>query len=113
MSDSNEQHDTEICLARAAVEEDVAKNSEDIIQQFDCEYQSHLIQGWNLTMQSVCCSLFIGCVHVARLDMFHGTTTYFGFKLISMNFQSFPNSLSLIAWLKTSFHGQNKCYSLP
>ncbi|KAF7147454.1 hypothetical protein RHSIM_Rhsim03G0073800 [Rhododendron simsii] len=35
VSDSNEQHDTEICLARAAVEEDVAKNSEDIIQQFD------------------------------------------------------------------------------
>lgn len=43
MSDSNEQHDTEISLARASVEEDVAKNSEDIIQQFDCEYQSHLI----------------------------------------------------------------------
>ncbi|KAE9465600.1 hypothetical protein C3L33_02492, partial [Rhododendron williamsianum] len=36
VSDSNEQHDTEISLARASVEEDVAKNSEDIIQQFDC-----------------------------------------------------------------------------
>ncbi|KAH7854811.1 hypothetical protein Vadar_018028 [Vaccinium darrowii] len=33
--DSNEQHDTEVSLARAAVEEDVAKNSEDIIQGFD------------------------------------------------------------------------------
>ncbi|XP_058204885.1 kinesin-like protein KIN-5C [Rhododendron vialii] len=36
VSDSNEQHDTEISLARASVEDDVAKNSEDIIQQFDC-----------------------------------------------------------------------------
>lgn len=43
MSDSNEQHGTEISLVRTAVEEDVAKNSEDIIQQFDSEYQSHLI----------------------------------------------------------------------
>ncbi|KAG5556538.1 hypothetical protein RHGRI_006964 [Rhododendron griersonianum] len=36
VSDSNEQHDTEISLARASVEEDVAKNSEDVIQKFDC-----------------------------------------------------------------------------
>ncbi|XP_059646666.1 kinesin-like protein KIN-5C [Cornus florida] len=30
--DSNEQHDTEICSARAAAEEDAANNSEDVIQ---------------------------------------------------------------------------------
>ncbi|KAF5954047.1 hypothetical protein HYC85_006903, partial [Camellia sinensis] len=35
VSDSNVQHDTEIALARAAVEEEMAKNSEDIIQHFD------------------------------------------------------------------------------
>ncbi|KAF5953942.1 hypothetical protein HYC85_006798 [Camellia sinensis] len=35
VSDSNEQHNTEIALARTTVEEDVAKNSEDFIQHFD------------------------------------------------------------------------------
>ncbi|KAF5953941.1 hypothetical protein HYC85_006797 [Camellia sinensis] len=35
VSDSNVQHDTEIALARATVEEEMAKNSEDIIQHFD------------------------------------------------------------------------------
>ncbi|KAI8016226.1 Kinesin-like protein KIN-5C [Camellia lanceoleosa] len=35
VSDSNVQHDTEIALARATVEEEMTKNSEDIIQHFD------------------------------------------------------------------------------
>ncbi|KAM7468253.1 hypothetical protein LguiB_015815 [Lonicera macranthoides] len=35
-SDNNEQHDIEICSARAAAEEDAAKNSEDIIRRVDC-----------------------------------------------------------------------------
>ncbi|KAK3043529.1 hypothetical protein RJ639_002108 [Escallonia herrerae] len=35
VSDSNEQHDAEICSARAAAGVDVAKNSEDIVQHLD------------------------------------------------------------------------------
>ncbi|XP_010271626.1 PREDICTED: kinesin-like protein KIN-5C [Nelumbo nucifera] len=34
-SESNEQHDAEICSARDAAEKDVVKNSEDILQQFE------------------------------------------------------------------------------
>ena len=37
-SDSNVQHDIEINSARVAAEEDVAKNSEDLHEQFDGKY---------------------------------------------------------------------------
>ncbi|XP_044489949.1 kinesin-like protein KIN-5C [Mangifera indica] len=38
-SDSNEQNDIEVDLARVAAEQDVAKNSEDILQQINCTSQ--------------------------------------------------------------------------
>ncbi|KAM2878321.1 hypothetical protein FF1_013940 [Malus domestica] len=38
-SDSNEQHDVEINSVRAAVEQDVAKNSEDVLQHVDCMHE--------------------------------------------------------------------------
>ncbi|XP_021819900.1 kinesin-like protein KIN-5C [Prunus avium] len=38
-SDCNEQHDVEINSVRAAVEQDVAKNSEDVIQHVDCVHE--------------------------------------------------------------------------
>ncbi|RXH76322.1 hypothetical protein DVH24_019210 [Malus domestica] len=38
-SDSNEQHDVEINSVRAAVEQDVAKNSEDVLKHVDCMHE--------------------------------------------------------------------------
>lgn len=37
-SDSNEQHDVEISSARVAAEQDVSKNSEDLLQHLNSEY---------------------------------------------------------------------------
>ena len=38
VSDGNEQHDTEIGLARSAAEDDVAKSSDDVIQHVNSEF---------------------------------------------------------------------------
>ncbi|KAL4344757.1 hypothetical protein AHAS_Ahas11G0210300 [Arachis hypogaea] len=44
-SNSNEQHDMEINSARVAVEEDVAKNSKDLFEQFDDSRQQKNVLG--------------------------------------------------------------------
>lgn len=36
--ESNEQHDSEICSAREAVEQDVGKSSENMLHHFDGKY---------------------------------------------------------------------------
>lgn len=36
--ESNEQHDSEICSAREAVEQDVGKSSENMLHHFDSKY---------------------------------------------------------------------------
>lgn len=38
VSDNNEQHDTEICSARSAAEDDVARQSDIIVQNLDGKY---------------------------------------------------------------------------
>ncbi|XLS54848.1 hypothetical protein HN51_004603 [Arachis hypogaea] len=43
-SNRNEQHDMEINSARVAAEEDVAKNSKDLFEQFDGPWQVMLKQ---------------------------------------------------------------------
>lgn len=37
-SDSNEQHDSEICSAREAAEQDAGKSTQDMLRHLDSEY---------------------------------------------------------------------------
>ena len=42
-SECNAQHDVEVNSARVAAEEDVAKNSEDVLRQFDGQYDFNVL----------------------------------------------------------------------
>ena len=52
-SDSNQQHDSEVCSARDAVEEDVGKSSENMLHHLDSEYFRSLAHEFFSTLQLI------------------------------------------------------------